>query len=148
MAAIALAADAFSGPAQTYGKPADAARAVAATEYLAGELATAPRWSCLSGTAQAQLAQARVALREALGVAPGTRSQQVVDGLERAADALAEDDHAAAVAALGPPAFRSGEDTLGRLGNLPYLQTVNLAMQQVSAETSPGTDVGACSGAT
>ncbi len=147
VAAIGLAADAFSGPSQTYGRPADAARAAAALEYLAGELATAPRWSCLSGTAQVQLAQARTELRETLDVTPGTRAQQIVDQLERAADALTEDDQPAAVAALGPPAFRSGKDMLTLLGNLPYMQSVNVAMQQVNAETSPGTDTSTCDGA-
>ncbi len=149
LAAIGQASDAFSSASRTYGRPAEAARAAAAVEYLGGVLNTSPRWSCLSGIAHAQILGARGDVRRALGVAPGTPSQLVVDDLIRAADALADNDRAAAERALSPPAFAAPPaETLRLLGNLPYLQAVNVATMRVDAEVNSGDFGGACLGET
>ncbi len=149
LAAIALAADAFSSASRTYGRPAEAARAAASVEYLGGVLNTDPRWSCLSGIAHAQILGARQEMRRVLGVAPGTPSQLLVDDLVRAADALADNDRRAAELALSPPAFAATPaDTLRLLGNLPYLESVNVATMRVDAEVNSGLQGSACSGET
>ena len=149
LAAIGLASDAFSSASQTYGRPVEAARAAAAVEYLGGVLATSPRWSCLSGVAHEQILGARADVRRVLGVAPGTPSQVVVDDLMRAADALADNDQAAAERALSPPAFAAAPaDTVRLLGNLPYLQGVNVATMRVDAEVNSQDYGGSCSGQT
>ncbi len=149
LAAIGLAADAFSSASQTYGRPAEAARAAAAVEYLSGVAGTSPRWACLSGVAHEQILGARGDVRRALGVAPGTPSQVVVDDLVRAADALADNDRRAAELALSPPAFMAPPaDTLRLLGNMPYLQAVNVATMRVDAEVNSQDYGGSCTGQT
>ena len=79
--AINLAQWAFADPARTRNDPADAARAAAAVDYLAGELSSSPRWIAMSPITKGQMLQAREEVRRALGVAPGAPSQLVVDGL-------------------------------------------------------------------
>ena len=69
--AIAIAEQDFVDPARTYGRPAEAARAAASVDYLAGELSTGPNWAQLDGQIKADMLQARDAVRAALGVAPG-----------------------------------------------------------------------------
>ena len=147
MAAIEQSSDAFASASQTYGRPGEAARAAAAVDYLGGALNASPRWACLSGVARTQILQAREELRRVLGVAPGTPSQAVVNELLRAADALADNDPAAAERALSPPAFRAPPaDTLRLLGNLPYMEAVTVGTLRVSAEAT-GSSGGACFGA-
>ncbi len=149
MAAIGVASNAFSSASQTYGRPAEAARAAAAVEYLGGVVGTSPRWVCLSGVARTQMLEAREEMRRVLRVAPGTPSQVVVDDLVGAADALADNDRAAAERAVSPPAFQGGAaETLRLLGNLPYLQGVNVATMRVDAEANSDAYGGACTGQT
>ena len=147
LAAIGVASNAFSSASQTYGRPAEAARAAAAVEYLGGVLGTSPRWVCLSGVARAQILGAREEMRRVLHVAPGTPSQVVVDDLVGAAEALADNDRAAAERAVSPPAFQ-GAETLRLLGNLPYVQGVNVATMRVDAEANSDAYGGACTGQT
>jgi hypothetical protein len=149
MAAIEQASDSFSSASRSYGQPGEAARAAAAVDYLGGALAASPRWACLSGVAKAQILAARGELRRVLGVAPGTPSQVLVNDLLRAADAVADNDRAAAERALSPPAFTApGADTLRLLGNLPYMETVTVGTMRVSTEATAGSSDSACFGPT
>ena len=126
--AMNLAAWAFADSSRTYGRPVDAARAAASLEYVAGEFYTSPRWANIDALTKEQLLQGRIELRDALGVAPGASSQQVVDGLTGAASALAAGNQAGAVLALSGPAFPlGGEQELARLSNLPYMQMANVS---------------------
>lgn len=138
--AIDLAAYAFADPARTYGKPEQAARAVAAVEYLGGELSTSPRWAMIDGQTRSDMLAARAALRAALGVPATAPSQAVVDGLLAAAKALSEGDVAGAEAALHPPVFtEGGVGTMRHLSNLPYIQVANLATRTAASEAAnPG----------
>ncbi len=149
MAAIEQSSDVFGSASRGYGRPGEAARAAAAVDYLGGALNTSPRWACLSGVAKTQILDARVELRRVLGVTPGTPSQVVVDDLVRAADAVADNDRAAAERALSPPAFTAAPaDTLRRLGNLPAMQAVTVGTMRVSTEATAGSSDSACFGQT
>ncbi len=136
LAAIDVAANAFVDAARTYGDPAGGARAAAALDYLAGALAVAPRWQCGAAGVSGQMLAARLALRAAIDVPADAPSQQVVDGLLAAADALRDSDPAAARRALAPPTFPDATRTLAALGQLPYIATADLATQGAQAEVS------------
>jgi hypothetical protein len=143
--AINLAQWAFADAARTRNDPADAARAAAAVDYLAGELSSSPRWVAMSPITKGQMLQAREEVRRALGVAPGAPSQLVVDGLLGAANALAAGDRPAATAALRAPVFTwPPEQTLARLSDMPFLPTANLATQRAAQQRFPE-DRGGCS---
>jgi hypothetical protein len=103
------------------------AHAMAAVEYLGGELNTPGRWSYLSGIAQAQMLQAREEVRSHLGVAPGARSQQIVDALLAVSRA---DNPNTEMAALSSPIFTLGpQATLDRLQH-PHLPRTERALGQ------------------
>ncbi len=125
----------FAMPSRTQNNPIAGARAAADMDYIAGQFNTSPRWTNISATTQMQLLQGRDEVRQTLGVAPNATSQQVVDHLTWAANALETGDRAAAVRLLGPPVFLpGGEAVLATLANLPYLQMANVSTSRVSGE--------------
>ena len=132
--ALAFASAAFGDPARTYGRPVDAARAVAGLDYMAGEINTSPRWMQISPTTQMEMLRARVILRKTLGIAPNAPSTVVVNGLLQGAQALLEGDTARARQILGPPVF--APDTIERLSNLPYMREVNVAATHAEDEAT------------
>lgn len=135
--ALKYASDAFSNQASTYGNPAAGAEAVLALEYSAGALSTDGRWAGLNPDIKAGMVSGRLALRNAIGVAPGASSQELVNALSAARRALQTEDRPAALAALRSPIFTLGPDkTLELLGNLPYLQPVNVATLQAEEAVS------------
>ena len=126
---------AFAVPSRTHGRPIEAARAAADMDYIAGELYTSPRWANISAITKMQLLQGRQEVRETLGASPTATSQQIVDSLSGAANALASNDQAAAVKLLGAPVFLpGGEEVLARLSNLPYLQEANISTMHAAGE--------------
>lgn len=128
-----LAQWAFADSGRTYGRPIEAARAAASLDYLAGQVTSSPRWANVSVLTKAQLLQGRAELRAALGVAPGASSQQVVDSLVNAGNALAANDPVGAARTLGAPVFPAGaEKTLATLSNLPYLRMANVSTMRLS----------------
>ena len=131
--AVNLAQWAFADSSRTYGRPIEAARAAASMDYIAGQLYTSPRWANISALTKEQLLQGRAEVRQALGVAPGTSSQAVVDHLTAAGNLLASGDQAGAVRQLGAPVFQSsGEQVLARLSNMPYLQMANVSTMRAA----------------
>ncbi len=133
--AMNLAQYSFADSSRLYGRPADAARAAASMEYVAGEFYTSPRWANISALTKEQLLQGRIEVRTALGVAPGTPSQAVVDRLTAAGTALASDDRAAALAQLGAPVFTPpADEVLARLGNMPYLRMANVSTMRAAEQ--------------
>jgi len=125
----------FSDSSRTYGNPAAGARAVLAMDYLAGALATSPRWANVGPETKFELLQAREQTRAAAGIAPNARSQAVVNSLVVASSELQAGDLAKAAAALNNPAFTgSPEQTLQRLANLPYLQMANISTNHAANE--------------
>jgi hypothetical protein len=139
IAAINYSSWAFALASRTHGQPAAAAEAVAAVDYLAGELSTDPRWASMSPLTKVQMLQARSEVRNAIGVSPDARSQAVVNGLLSAAAALQAGNRPAALAALASPVFiRGPEQTLAALAALPYLPQANIATQHASLQAQPG----------
>ena len=133
VAAVNLAQWAFADSGRTYGRPIEAARAAASMDYIAGQLYTSPRWANISALTKEQLLQGRQEVRGALGVAPGATSQQVVDSLITAGNALAAGDQGTAVRSLGSPVFTSsGEQVLARLSNMPYLRMANVSTMRAA----------------
>lgn len=139
VAAINLAAWAFADPGRTRRDPADAARACASMDYLAGEIYTAPRWANIDALAKEQLLQGRVEMRRALGIPLDAPSQLVVNGLAGAGNALAVGNPQAALAALNNPAFPDPRATFARLSSLPYMQEANIgSMKTMNEMFGPG----------
>ncbi len=144
VAAINLASWAFSAPRNTRNHPVEAARSVAAVDYLAGELTSNPRWIGLSPFVQMEMLQARDEVRAAMGIAPGTRSQTVVNDLSSYAASLAYDGNQFQAARfLADPAFTLGPQlTEARLQNLPFLTVTNVATLRAAASMGNGSGTG------
>lgn len=131
--AIQTAAYVLGDPSRTAGQPGEAARALAAVDYLAGALYSNPHWVGIPAITKIQMVQGREEERAYLGIAPAVPSQLVVDGLMRAATALDAGDTAAAEAALPASTFTLGpQATVARLTHLPYLQAANVAAQHAN----------------
>ena len=127
---------AFADPARTLNRPAEAARAVAALDYIAGQMNTSYRWANSIGPiAKMELLTARADMRAALGIAPNAPSQAVVNAMLAAADALIVGNPHAAMAAMTGPAFlRPPQEMLASLGNLPYIRSANLATARANTD--------------
>ncbi len=130
VSAVNFAAYAFGDAARTAGRPVEAARGVAAMEYIAGQFNTSPRWIQLPLEYRQALLPARVNMRATLGVAADAPSQAVVNGLLAAQSALLAGDITAARAALPTPIFPA--DMLERLANMPFMLEVNVATTHLS----------------
>ena len=140
MAAADLAAWAFSWSSNTHNRPIQAARAVAAVDYLAGELSSNPRWIGVSPFVTMQMLQARTEVRNVIGIAPGARSQVVVDSLARYAAALQGGaPPAQAEQNLANPSFTLGAPmTVAKLENLPFMSVTNVATQRAASALGNG----------
>jgi hypothetical protein len=125
--AILHAQWAWADPSRIHGLPAQGAQSVAEIDYLAGELSSNPQWLALSPFAKLRMLQARVDVRAVLGIAPDVPSQAVVDTMLATRAALDAGDRQAALRYLSAPIFTLGpEQTLARLGALPYVATANI----------------------
>jgi hypothetical protein len=129
--AVFAASGTFAQPAQLQGRPAAAARALAAMEYITVALPQDPLTTLrLDGITELQLLAARREWRAALGIPQAAPAQGVIDGLLVASDALAANDRRGADAALASNLFPAGPDaTLGRLAALPPLPQTALAAE-------------------
>jgi hypothetical protein len=127
---------AFADPARTRNRPAEAARAIAALDYIAGQMNTSYRWANSVGPiAKMELLTARADMRAALGIAPNAPSQVVVNVMLAVADALIVGNPHAAMAAMTGPAFtRPPEQILASLAALPYIRAANLATSRANAD--------------
>jgi hypothetical protein len=141
IAAINLSSWAFSSARNTRNRPVEAARAIAAVDYLAGQLSSSPRWDGMSPIVKGEMLQARAQTRAVIGVAPDARSQLVVSSLASYAASLAANgDQAAAAAYLANPAFTLGPAaTEAKLMDLPFMSPVNIATQRANADAGNGT---------
>ena len=130
---------AFASPARTLNDPVDAARAVAAVDYLGGELSSNPRWVAMSPLTKLQMLQARVDVRRELGIRQDAPSQLVVDALMRFATLWQSGNQAAAMQVLASPVFTlPRQQTLQVLGNMPYIQSANFATMNASGQMDAG----------
>jgi hypothetical protein len=129
--AIYYANWAFSSPARTRNDPASAARAVAALDYAAGAINSSPRLEFMSPVINAEMVDARQAVRRVLGIPPNAPSQEVVNSMITVSLALGSGNRAEALAALNAPIFTLGpERTLAVLTNMPPVRQANIATAQ------------------
>jgi len=137
--AMNQAAWAFASPARTLNHPVDAARAAAAVDYLGGELSSNPRWVAVSSLTKMQMLQARVDVRRVLGIRPDAPSQLVVDTLMRFAALWQSGNQAAAMQVFVSSVFTlPPQRMLQVLGDMPYVQSVNIATMDASGEMDAG----------
>jgi hypothetical protein len=137
--AIQTAAYTLGTTSRTEGHPAEAARALAAVDFLAGDFYASPHWTDFPAITKVQMVQGRAEMRGVLGIPPAAPSQLVVNGLIGAATALDAGNSAAAASALSGPAFSLGpQRTLAVLNDLPALPQANVAAQSANAWITVG----------
>lgn len=137
--AIGLAGWALKDPANTEGNPARAARALAAEDWLAGQTILYGGFANYAPAAEPSWAALRREARAAIGVAPDARSQEVVNRLLAASDALAAGNTVAAKAQLAAPVFSLGPDrTLQALARLPPLPGREWAFAELGRNVARG----------
>jgi hypothetical protein len=140
--AINQSAWAFASPANTRGNPVEAAKAVVALEYLAGELRENPRWIGMDAAVKLHMGRARDELRRILGIRPDAPPQIVVNTLLALGLDLQMGNQPAVIQVLSSPVFtQPPEWTLQVLSNLPYVQEANLATSRAEGQSFPPGDV-------
>lgn len=136
--AINIAQWAFADPTRIAARPAEAARAAAALEYLVVAL-NAPRWAGMNPITKMEMLTARAELRQTLGVPPDAPSQAVIQALLDCANALAAGDPVTATATLRSPLFTFGpERTLAILNAMPFLRAANIATMHAGTTNTDG----------
>jgi hypothetical protein len=139
--AINQSAWAFASPANTRGNPVEAAKAVVALEYLAGELRENPRWVGMDAAIKLHMGRARDELRRILGIRPDVPPQVIVNTLLALGLNLQTGNQEAAMEVLSSPIFtQPPEQTLRILANLPYVQEANLATSRAEGQSFPPGD--------
>ena len=124
--ALNLAQRTFVARSLTYGRPADAARAAAAMEYVVNAIPTDPQLFSLPADTKQGLIQGRAEVRAAIGISADAPSSLVIDRLLAAAAALERGDQEAAARELAPlVSSGTGEQMVTRLADLPYMQAAN-----------------------
>lgn len=131
--AISLSAWALLNPGATSGKPALAARAIAAEDWLAGQWQLYHGFDDYAPSGSVAWSTLRTQARAAIGVAPNASSQEVVNRLLAASDDLQTGNTAAAQQQLSAPIFTLGPDrTLAALSNLPNLPGASWAYAELN----------------
>ena len=127
--AIDQGADLLTHRGRLTGQPWETARLVQGLEFLAVELPSGPRWNVDLPIAQLAVPAARAEWRQAFGIAPEARAQEVIDSLTELRNAYAEQRPAAAPAALRAPIFTpGGQETLNRFADPPALPRTTRAV--------------------
>jgi hypothetical protein len=126
---IEQGADMLTHRSRLMGQPWETARLVQALEFLAVEVPNGPRWNVMLPMAQLTLPAARAEWRQAFGIAPDARAQEVIDNLTEFRTAFAEQRPTAAPAALRAPIFTpGGQETLNRFADPPTLPRTTRAV--------------------
>ena len=126
---IEQGADMLTHPGRLTGQPSETARLIQALEFLAIELRNGPRWNVMLPMAQLAIPAARAEWRQAFGIAPEARAQEVIDSLTELRTGFAEQRPAAAIAALRAPLFSpGGQETLNRFADPPALPRTTRAL--------------------
>lgn len=145
--AIGFAAYSLGHPSSTENRPGNAALAIAAVDYLAGDFYTDPRFVGIPAEDKIRMLQGRDEERRALGIAPGATSQQVVDGLIAAYPFYQANDFAGAARVLPISVFTLGAaGTTQVLSHLPPLVSANAAAQNANAFETSGCGNGSGAG--
>jgi hypothetical protein len=138
IAAANAAEEAFAYPGEMQGRPAEMALAIASLDAMAGQFATGGRWLMMSDSAKLEMLGARGEVRAILGVPANADSQDVIDGLVGAAQAIKRGDQNGAILALSGPEFTRGpQATLALLGHFPAVREANVATMDASQYLYP-----------
>jgi hypothetical protein len=106
--------------------PAEAADAIAALDYMGGELNTSPRWIGMDPLTRAQMLQARETLRSYIGISQSAPSQAVVDTMLALAPAFRAGDTAAIQQLLSNPIFIvPPAEVQAHLSYIPLMPAIN-----------------------
>lgn len=126
---IEQGADMLTHRSRLMGQPWETARLVQALEFLAVEVPNGPRWNVMLPMAQLTLPAARAEWRQAFGIAPDARAQEVIDNLTEFRTAFAEQRPTAAPAALRAPLFTpAGLESLSLFADPPALPRTTRAV--------------------
>jgi hypothetical protein len=137
--AISLPAYALRNPPYTHDRPAIAARAIAAEDWLAGQPLLTPDFGQYDPVNRVVWGQLRREVRASIGVPDQVPSQELMNRLLAAEAALNARDTAAARAVLVPPTFPLGPDgTLAALSNLPTYPHLDQAFYELSRHENAG----------
>jgi hypothetical protein len=108
--------------------PARSADAVAALDYIGGQLNTSPRWVSMPGLFRAQVLQSREIIRAYVGISPDAPSQVVVDTMLQLAMAYRGHDPMAVQKLLASSIFTvPPAEVTAKLSNIPLMSIVNMA---------------------
>lgn len=133
--ALNYASWAMAVPSRVRNNATAGAYVMAAVDYLAGYVATSPRFDGINGFAVQRLLVGRQEERRALGVAPGATSTEVVNDLLGVYKALLRHDVPAAEASLPTSVFTLGpQRTLAILADLPPMPAASSALSAIAAQ--------------
>jgi hypothetical protein len=106
--------------------PAEAANAIAALDYMGGELNTNPRWVDMDPLTRLQMLDARKTLRSYVGISQAASSQSVVDTMLALAQAYQAGDQAAVQRLLANPIFvLPPAEVQAHLNDIPLMPAIN-----------------------
>jgi hypothetical protein len=121
-AAIGNTSAVFGNPARVAGQPVLAANAISQLEWLTVDIATNQRFVSMPPGVAGAVREARDAVRQTFGVAPGTTPQAAITAFDGAATALAAGNRNAAEASLAAVTGAAGAArALGLLSALPAI---------------------------
>ena len=111
---------------QVLRNPADTANAIAALDYMGGELNTSPRWIGMDPLTRSQMLQARESLRSYVGISQTAPSQAVVDTMLALSQAYGTGDTAAVQRLLTNPIFIiPPAEVQAHLSYIPLMPAIN-----------------------
>ena len=140
---IEQGADMLTNRQRLTGQPWETARLIQGLEFLAIELPNGPRWNVVMPMASVAVPSARREWRQAFGIAPDARAQDVIDSLSVVRNAFAARSLSGAVDALRPPLLTpGGQETLNRLGDPPALPRTTRAIVDARQELWSARDLG------
>ena len=120
-------------------KPADAAEAIAALDYMGGKLNTSPRWIDMDPLTRTQMLQARETLRSYVGISQAAPSQAVVDTMLALAQAYRAGNATAVQQLLANPIFIVPPAVVqARLNDIPLMPAVNGVTTRADSMGGPG----------
>jgi hypothetical protein len=138
---IEQGADMLTNPRRLTGQPWETARLIQALEFLSVELPNGPRWNVMLPMAQIAVPRARGEWRQAFGIAPDARAQEVIDSLTLVRTAFARRSPSGAIDALRAPLFTpGGQGTLNLLGDPPALPRSRRALLDARQELNAARD--------
>lgn len=121
------------------GHPGRAAYAIAALDYLGGELNSNPRWVDMDALTRLEMLDWRKRMRAEVGISATASSQTVVDTMLALSDAYRTQNQAAVRQLLANPIFTVPPGQVAdRLGNIPYSANLNaVTMRADNASAFP-----------